>query len=223
MKHDFTDQMPSLSSNNSIKVIKKKQNYLNSLQKVLSNNKYEASAQWARTNTRCHYGHLTAIQKPHSITSMTSLIYALTWRRIFFHCGLHEGRTGSEPFGFGRLRWRSNAGTRSWMHVLVTALNSMKNKNQIYNCCTQMNNEHACTKRKKRTELAATIHGSQPGVQSASLIMTSLMTSYLGNYKTYRKTETTSPHEILWAIQWWKPHRSTTTFAKPEITSFMTS
>jgi len=28
--------------------------------------------------------------------------------------------------------------------------------------------------------------------------------------------ETTSRHEILWAIQWWKPHRSTTTFAKPE-------
>ena len=35
--------------------------------------------------------------------------------------------------------------------------------------------------------------------------------------------QTTSPHEIVWAIQWWKPHRSTTTFAKPEMTLFMTS
>jgi len=68
-------------------------------------------------------------------------------------------------------------------------------------------------------ELAATLHGSRPGVQSASLIMTSLMTSY----NRYRKTETISHHEILWAIQWWKPHRSTSTFGKPEITSFMTS
>jgi len=31
------------------------------------------------------------------------------------------------------------------------------------------------------------------------------------------------PHEILWAIHWWKPHRSTTTFAKPEMKSLMTS
>ena len=31
--------------------------------------------------------------------------------------------------------------------------------------------------------LAATLRGSRPGVQSASLIMTSLMTSWLGNYK----------------------------------------
>ena len=37
------------------------------------------------------------------------------------------------------------------------------------------------------------------------------------------KRRPTWPHEILWVIQWWKPHRSTTTFAKPEITSFMTS
>jgi len=29
-------------------------------------------------------------------------------------------------------------------------------------------------------------------------------------------------HEILWAIERWKPHRSTTTFARPEMTSFMT-
>jgi len=39
-----------------------------------------------------------------------------------------------------------------------------------------------------------------------------------------RKREKRRPnwrHEILWAIQWWKPHCSTTTFAKPEITSFM--
>jgi len=33
--------------------------------------------------------------------------------------------------------------------------------------------------------------------------------------------EITSRREIVWAIHWWKPHRSTTTFAKPEITSFM--
>ena len=61
------------------------------------------------------------------------------------------------------------------------------------------------------------------GVQSTSLITTSLMTSKLGNYNRQTKTETTSCHEILWAIQWWKPHRCTTTFAKPEITSLMTS
>jgi len=68
-------------------------------------------------------------------------------------------------------------------------------------------------------ELAATLRGSRPGVQSTSLIMTS--TRKLQEIE--KKTETTSPHEILWAIQWWKLHRSTTTFAKPEITSFMTS
>ena len=33
------------------------------------------------------------------------------------------------------------------------------------------------------TKLAATLRGSRPVVQSASLIMTSLMTSELGNYK----------------------------------------
>jgi len=71
--------------------------------------------------------------------------------------------------------------------------------------------------------LAAMPRGSRPGVQSASLIMTSLMTSELGNYKRLRKTETTLPHEIIRAVQWWKPHCSTTTFAKPEIMSCMTS
>ena len=34
----------------------------------------------------------------------------------------------------------------------------------------------------EKVKLAATLRGSRPGVQSASLIMTSLMTSYLGNY-----------------------------------------
>jgi len=74
-----------------------------------------------------------------------------------------------------------------------------------------------------KRELVATLRGSRPAVQSASLSMTSLMTSQLGNYKRQRKTETTSPHEIVWAIQWWKLRRSTTTFAKPKITgtSFM--
>ena len=31
------------------------------------------------------------------------------------------------------------------------------------------------------------------------------------------------PHAIIWVIQWWKPHRSTTIFAKPEMTPLMTS
>jgi len=38
-------------------------------------------------------------------------------------------------------------------------------------------------RRGKEDRLAATLRGSRPGVQSASLIMTSLMTSYIGNYK----------------------------------------
>jgi len=37
------------------------------------------------------------------------------------------------------------------------------------------------------------------------------------------KQRPTWQHEILWAFQSWKSHRSTTTFTKPEITSFMTS
>ena len=44
-----------------------------------------------------------------------------------------------------------------------------------------------------KRELVATLRGSRPAVQSASLSMTSLMTSQLGNYKRQRKTETTSP------------------------------
>jgi len=38
------------------------------------------------------------------------------------------------------------------------------------------------------------------------------------NSETIRDREKRRPnwrHEILWAIQSWKPHRSTTTFAKP--------
>jgi len=45
------------------------------------------------------------------------------------------------------------------------------------------------------------------------------------NSETIRDREKRRPprHEILWAIQWWKPHRCATTFAKPEMTSLMTS
>ena len=56
---------------------------------------------------------------------------------------------------------------------------------------------------RNKSELAATLRGSRPGpgVQSASLIMTSLM--------SYPMVKTASLY--------------TTTFGKPEITSFMTS
>jgi len=46
------------------------------------------------------------------------------------------------------------------------------------------------------------------------------------NSETIRDREKRRPtwhHEIVWAIQWRKPHRSTKTFAKPEITTIMTS
>ena len=66
--------------------------------------------------------------------------------------------------------------------------------------------------------LAATLRGSRPGCNPHRSL-------WRHNSETIRDREKRRPHRPMksWAIQWWKPHRSTTTFAKPEITSFMTS
>ena len=92
--------------------------------------------------------------KTHYNTSMTSTTYALTWRRIFFHRGLHEGRTGSLRLDFGRFRWRSIAGTRSWMHVRVTTLNSInKTKTEPTMTCI---GTAKITKQQQRNEIYLT-------------------------------------------------------------------